>query len=311
MDQTVTLDKSLDPLVADWESYLSTEKRLATNSCRAYLRDLAAFLSFVTRHRGSKLSAVDLESIDIAEFRAYLAKRRADGLSSRSLARNLSALRNFFRYVKKVKGISNDAVFALRSPKIPASLPRPLSEKGADALIDWLKTFDSDDWCFRRDLAVVLLLYGAGLRISEALGLNGCDIVPGRKALRIRGKGGKERVVPMLPVIEDAIDRYIDACPHMLEADGPVFMGARGGRLNPRHIQGLVNRARHALGLPDSVTPHALRHSFATHLLAAGADLRSIQELLGHASLSTTQHYTAVEAGDLIESYVRAHPRAD
>ncbi len=300
-------------IVARWRRFLQTEKRSSVHTVDAYLRDLQGFLVFQAGHLGDPPAPAALGKISVAEFRAFLASRRGDGLTSRSMARVLSSLRSFFRYLDKIEGIRNPAISAVRSPKVPRSIPRPLSEVGAQAVIGEMAMMAGDDWVGARDMAVMTLLYGCGLRISEALSLNMRDLPPDGimgDSMVIRGKRGRERMVPVLPVVAQAVAEYTRLVPHDLAADGPLFVGKRGGRLGPRAVQKAMERVRHALGLPESATPHAMRHSFATHLLAGGGDLRCIQELLGHASLSSTQHYTEVDSASLLATYQKAHPRA-
>lgn len=293
----------------DWRTWLQHEKRCSPHTLDGYGRDLTAFMSFLSDHLGFSPGLEDLAKLKTADFRSFLAKRTADGLARSSLARGLSTVRNFFRFLDRHGLVHNAAVGVLRTPRIPKSIPKALSE--ADAL-DCLTTIEDiavEPWVGLRDAAVLTLLYGCGLRISEALDLNRRD-APTGGALRITGKGNKQRLVPVLPVVAEAIDSYIKACPYTLEPDGPLFLGVRGKRLTPRMVQLQVARLRALLGLPDTATPHALRHSFATHLLGGGGDLRTIQELLGHASLSTTQRYTDVDAERLNSIYDSAHPRA-
>jgi integrase/recombinase XerC len=255
----------------------------------------------------------ELLALQARDIRAFLAARRGEDVGSRSLARTLSALRMFFRFLERRGYGKNDAIRAVALPKLPHSVPKPLPAPKATALIESgeIVAPDAADWILARDAAVLALLYGSGLRISEALSLARKDApVKGRDMLRVRGKGDKTRVVPVLPVVREAVERYLDLCPVPLPSDGPLFVGARGSRLSPRLIQLAIAKARGVLGLPETATPHALRHSFATHLLGAGADLRAIQELLGHASLSTTQGYTEVNRDQLLATYAKAHPRA-
>ena len=300
---------SVGRLIARWHRYLQTEKRYSDHTVAAYGRDLRNFLEFLSVHFSEPPTLETLENLRINDFRAFLAKRRRDGLSSRSLARCLSTIRVFYRYLDRLEGIKNEALPNLKSPKLGHSIPRPLSERDALGVIDSISEIEAEPWIRARDVAVVTLLYGCGLRISEALGLNRRQ-VPLRETLVIRGKRGRERVVPILPVVGEAIDDYLKLCPYELDADQPLFVGKRGGRLNPKAIQSAMRALRPQLGLPESATPHALRHSFATHLLAAGGDLRTIQKLLGHADLSTTQHYTDVDSSALMRVYKKAHPRA-
>lgn len=281
----------------------------ARNTDVAYARDVQAFLTFMTLHRGGSQGLGALADIGISDMRAFMASERASGLAPRSLARRLSAVKSFYRWLAEREGFDPSAVLAARSPKYTRKLPRPLDEDAAVALIDQVEAQSMEGWVAARDVAVVTMLYGCGLRISEALGLTGAT-VPVPPVLTISGKGGKERRVPVIPVACDAVAAYAKLCPHPLTRSGPLFRGVRGGALNPRMISGVVAKARAQLGLPATATPHALRHSFATHLLAAGGDLRAIQDLLGHASLSTTQAYTAVDQSRLMEVYAAAHPRA-
>lgn len=299
----------MEQLVTRWCRYLATEKRYSEHTVAAYSHDLSTFLGFLREHFSEPPTLESLASLHINDFRAFLARRRRDGLSSRSLARCLSTIRSFYRYLDRLEGVKNEALPNLKSPKVAHSIPRPLSEQSALDVIESISDVQAEPWIRARDVAVVTLLYGCGLRISEALGLNRRQ-VPLDESLVIRGKRGRERVVPILPVVRDAIDEYLRLCPYELDADQPLFVGKRGGRLNPKAIQSAMRALRVQLGLPESATPHALRHSFATHLLAAGGDLRTIQELLGHADLSTTQHYTDVDAAALMRVYKKAHPRA-
>ncbi|MDA7948508.1 MAG: tyrosine recombinase XerC [Hyphomicrobiaceae bacterium] len=304
----------LEAAVAKWFAYLSTERQLAEKTQEAYGRDLKSFLGFLAHHMGGPASLKTLRELEPRDFRAYLASRRAGGVSSRSLARSLSAIRMFFRFLDRRGILKNDAVLAVHSPKLPHAVPKPLSIDSATSLtVDASAGAhpDAPDWVIARDAAVLTLLYGSGLRISEALGLSRGDAPVGRRdVLRITGKGGKERAVPVLPVAQEAIAHYLELCPFALAPKGPLFVGVKGKRLSARIIQLLMQRLRGAFALPDTATPHALRHSFATHLLGHGADLREIQELLGHASLSTTQIYTEVDAARLLKIYDEAHPRA-
>jgi integrase/recombinase XerC len=294
------------------QHWLDGQKALAgaaDNTITAYQGDLTEFLSFMTLHHGQTQGLGALEKITISDMRAWMAQSRAGGVGARSLARKLSAVKSFYRWLAAREGFEPTAVLSTRSPKFQKKLPRPLAPDAARAVIDAVEFQSTTGWVGARDVAVVTLLYGCGLRISEALGLTGAD-APLPQVMRIIGKGGKERIVPVLPVARDAVNTYLRQCPHPLDPNAPLFRGVRGGALNPRSIQGAMAAARMQLGLPATATPHALRHSFATHLLEAGGDLRSIQELLGHASLSTTQGYTAVDTSRLMEVYNRTHPKA-
>ena len=293
-----------------WLIHLAHERGAAVNTLCAYERDLRQFLLWLERELGYSPTLADLAWLDAKRFRAFMAARRRAGAVGRSLARTMSALRSFFRWLEAREIASNRGLMQVAMPKVPHGIPRPLTIEKAAAVVEGGGAAELD-WVTARDVAVLLLLYGSGLRISEALLLQRKDApLAGRDVLRIVGKGGKERLVPVLPVAQAAIARYLDLCPYPLAPEGPLFLGAKGGRLSPRIVQLLMERMRETLGLPETATPHALRHSFATHLLAAGADLRQIQELLGHASLSTTQVYTEVDRARLLAVYDRAHPRA-
>lgn len=292
-----------------WLIHLRALDGAADKTVSAYARDVAGYLDFLARHRGGTEGVAALTDLPATDLRAWMASERARGLSARSLARSLSAVKGFTAWLADREGRDATAILSARGPKFRRKLPRPLSVDGAAAMIDGVADQAREDWVAARDVAVVTLLYGCGLRISEALGLTGADH-PLPEVLRIRGKGGKTRLVPVLPAARDAVADYARLCPFDLSPEGALFRGARGGPLNARLIALAMEKTRMQLGLPATATPHALRHSFATHLLAAGGDLRTIQELLGHASLSTTQAYTAVDAARLMEVYEKAHPRA-
>nr|WP_250811786.1 tyrosine recombinase XerC [Neorhizobium tomejilense] len=294
----------------EWLESLANERRLSDNTLDAYERDTRQFLTFLTRHLAGPAKISDIHTLRPADLRAFLAARRRDGSGARSLGRHLAGLRSFLRYLER-KGLVNAAAAgAIRAPKQPKSLPKPLTDRQALNLVTTGAQLQEEPWIAARDAAVLALLYGCGLRISEALGLRPTDLTPGATTLRITGKGGKIRLVPLLQAVFDAVATYRKLCPYHLEAEKPLFRGARGGPLQPAIIQREMQKLRSAFGLPETATPHALRHSFATHLLAGGGDLRTIQELLGHASLSTTQVYTGVDSSRLLEVYDRAHPRA-
>lgn len=316
-----TIDDLLDadgelPLADDlgratraWLDHLTHERNASPATLTSYERDLRQFLGFLKRDLGHPPCLADLARLDVKAVRRFLSARRRQGTASRSLARTVSALRTFYRWLEATDQVTNRALAQVAMPRIPHTLPKPLTVEKAAALVE--NDTAEEDWISARDVAVMLLLYGAGLRISEALGLTRRDApVAGRDVLRIVGKGGKERLVPILPVTQRAVERYLALCPYPLDATAPLFVGAKGGPLSPRIIQLAIARMRDDLALPDTATPHALRHSFATHLLAAGADLRQIQELLGHASLSTTQVYTEVDRERILAVYDSAHPRA-
>lgn len=294
------------------QHWLNAKKALAgsaDNTITAYQSDVTDFLSFMTLHHNAPQGFSALERISVADMRAWMAQTRNSGVAARSLARKLSAVKSFYRWFAEREGFEPTAVLSTRSPKFQKKLPRPLAEDAARAMIDTVELQSTTGWVAARDMAVVTVLYGCGLRISEALGLKGSDApLPG--VLRITGKGNKERIVPVIDAARDAVDKYLRLCPYPKEPDAALFRAVRGGPLYARSIQTVMAQARMQLGLPATATPHAMRHSFATHLLAAGGDLRTIQELLGHASLSTTQAYTAVDSTRLLEVYERAHPRA-
>lgn len=308
----VPADRALADALGRWHAQLRSERRSSDNTVSAYLRDLFAFLEFLCDHIGGTVSLDILSDLKPGDFRAWLAMRSNHGYARTSTARSLSSVRMFFRFLDREGICHNAAIGALRGPRLPRAVPKALSAPETEDLlreIEHPNLAGEAAWVVARDSAVMLLLYGCGLRISEALSLNRAD-VPRDGSLTVVGKGGKARMVPVLPVVLDAMEAYLALCPHRLAADGPLFVGVRGGRLNPRVVQKRVQGLRVALGLPQETTPHALRHTFATHLLSAGGDLRAIQELLGHASLSTTQRYTDVDSARLLDVYVRAHPRA-
>ncbi|MDA0305483.1 MAG: tyrosine recombinase XerC [Proteobacteria bacterium] len=315
-----TAEPAVTAAIENWRDWLAHEKRTSKHTLDAYGRDLGSFLTHAAEHLGYPPGLRDLEAFSSADFRGYLAKRQTEGLARTSTARAMSTLRNFFRFLERQGLAENAAIAAVKTPKVPHAVPRALNEEDALAVVDTVVELQFEDWLGKRDLAVLLLLYGCGLRIGEALGLNlgqapgrsgGCSGTPGdADSIVVTGKGSKQRLVPVLPVVANAIEDYLSACPHPLVDDGPLFVGKRGKRLSPRMIQRQMQAVRGLLGLPETATPHALRHSFATHLLAGGGDLRTIQELLGHASLSTTQRYTEVDASRLMDVYEDAHPRA-
>ncbi|MHA1543932.1 MAG: tyrosine recombinase XerC [Alphaproteobacteria bacterium] len=296
-------------LFESWQQYLTSEKRFSEHTVSNYSRDVLAFLEFARDHAGGLVTRSQLETLSLSDFRSYLMNLKMAGLGAKSMARALSSVRNFFRYLAKRENLKNPDISEIRTPKIPKSLPRPLTTEGAGQVLENISADQKQEWVRARDVAIVTLLYGCGLRISEALSLNIKDI-PRDETFIIKGKRQKERVVPVLPIVLEAIEDYLHLCPHNLEDEEALFVGIRGARLNPRVLQKAMENVRRALGLPESATPHALRHSFATHLLSAGGDLRTIQELLGHASLTTTQHYTDVDEKALLKVFEKAHPRA-
>ncbi|MEM7426749.1 MAG: tyrosine recombinase XerC [Pseudomonadota bacterium] len=307
-------DAQVSAALEGWLRHLTAERRMADKTVEAYLRDCNQFLRFTADHLGGQVTLRGLGTLRVPDFRAFLAARRREGTASRSLARQLSAIRSLFAFLERRGLVTNPAISAVQTPKLPHSVPKPLSEHAATRVTREAHEAahpEAPAWEMARDEAVLILLYGCGLRISEALGLN-AEQAPGAQtdSMRITGKGNKTRLVPVLPAARDATARYVDLCPHVLSPGTALFRGRRGGRLNARNVQLLIQKLRGYLDLPDTATPHALRHSFATHLLGNGADLRSIQELLGHASLSTTQVYTEVDRSHLLNAYRAAHPRA-
>ncbi|MPZ39610.1 MAG: tyrosine-type recombinase/integrase [Rhizobiales bacterium] len=297
-----------------WQAFLAGERRMSPKTVEAYARDASQFLAFLAEHFGGKVTLARLPKLTPADVRAFMASRRAGGIGSRSLMRALAGMRSFTRFLEREGKGRVGALSAVRAPKIAKTLPRPLSVSSAKqfADADLRAGEEREPWVFARDAAVLALLYGSGLRISEALGLKRKAVpAPGKgDSITVTGKGNKQRMVPVLPQVLGLIADYIKLCPYDLPPDGVLFVGARGGPLSPRIVQLAMARLRGALGLPETATPHALRHSFATHLLARGGDLRAIQELLGHASLSTTQIYTAIDAERLMDVYRSTHPRA-
>lgn len=303
------IQPGLADAVERWLAEIAAIGGRAAKTVEAYRTDVVAFLTFLQDHQGGAQGRAALARLDVRTMRAWMAHERGRGLSARSLARALSAVKGFVAWTAERDGFDPTPVLMTRAPRFTPKLPRPLDEGAARAMLDIAELQTDKGWTGARDTAVLTLLYGCGLRISEALGLTGAEADPG-EALRIIGKGGKERVVPVIPAARKAVAAYVRLCPIDVTPDAPLFRGVRGGALNARHIQKVMERARAQLGLPATATPHAMRHSFATHLLNAGGDLRAIQELLGHASLSTTQAYTAVDTARLMEVYESAHPRA-
>ncbi len=294
-----------------WLESLTVENRLSPHTVTSYARDLAQFLDFLADHYSRAPALADMSALQLTDLRAFFAARRRTGTQSRSLNRSVSGLRNFARFLERHNTPVSPAFNLLSAPKQPRSLPRPVAQNDALTMIRLALETATDAWVGQRDGALLCLLYGAGLRVSEALQLDVENLPPTQdQALRIRGKGNKERQVPLLPVVRRTLDDYMHAAPFGFAPQDPVFRGKRGGRLSARQAQMMVAGLRRALGLADTVTPHALRHSFASHLLAAGGDLRTIQELLGHSQLSSTQIYTEVDAASLLDVYNKVHPRA-
>lgn len=293
----------------NWIDYLSNVNGLSKNSVISYKNDISKFIEFLNKHFDREIDIETLEDIKISDFRSFLTYRRNANLSSTSIARNISSLKSFFNYLIKKEKIKNSEVFLLKSPKLKQSLPRPINVELAIEAIKCAETIEQEKWIGLRNKSILLLLYGCGLRISEALNLNYEEIMNDDHIL-IKGKGGKERIVPMMPYIKKGILDYLNECPKEINKEDPLFVGKRYARLSPRIIQYALEKIRHSISLPETATPHALRHSFATHLLESGGDLRTIQELLGHSSLSTTQKYTKVENAKLFDAYSKAHPLA-
>jgi integrase/recombinase XerC len=295
-------------IAARWGAYLAHDRRRSPHTVRAYVATAHRLIEFLGRYRGEEIGRFSLLNLHAADLRAFLADRRGEGLGASSAAREMSAVRAFLTYAAEAQG-NAPQLPRTRAPKRPRTLPRPASPDDAIALAKEAEAAAPKDWLGARDLAILLLLYGAGLRVAEAMGLT-ARVLPMGQAMRVTGKRGKTRIVPLVPAVRQAIEAYVALCPFALAGDAPLFVGAKGGPLNADLVRRSVRGARARLGLPDSLTPHALRHSFATHLLARGADLRSLQELLGHASLSSTQIYTEVDAARLLDVYRHAHPRA-
>jgi integrase/recombinase XerC len=296
---------SADILIAEYRSYLADNRRRSVHSVRAYVATAERLTAFLAEHLGEAISRAELATLGVADLRAFLAYRRGDGITNRSTARELSAVRNFLRFA-----LGPDApIPMLKGPRVQRSLPRPVDPDAVLALAGDASDNAHKDWIGARDWAVLLLLYGCGMRVSEATALMG-DVLPMGETLRVTGKRNKTRIVPLLDGVKKAIEAYLELSPYPIAKTEPLFRGSRGGPLSPALIRRAVQGARKRLGLPEKTTPHALRHSFATHLLAGGADLRSLQELLGHASLSSTQIYTAVDTAMLLDEYENAHPRA-
>ncbi len=297
--------------VERWRRHLASERRLADKTVEAYSRDVDQFLRFLTGHLGNPPTLADMGALATTDIRAFMAQRRNDGAGSRTLARGIAGIRSLISFLERDGHANGAALRAIRPPRAKRTLPKPLTAQAALETIAVENALDEEPWIAARNAAILALLYGSGLRISEALAIKRGEAPRGANdALRVRGKGNKERIVPVLPAVAAAIALYLGQCPYNPGHDGPLFVGARGGPLNPRIVQRAMEKLRGALGLPPTATPHALRHSFATHLLANGGDLRAIQELLGHASLSTTQIYTGVDTERLMAAYEKAHPRA-
>ncbi|MDG1677232.1 MAG: tyrosine recombinase XerC [Paracoccaceae bacterium] len=297
-------------LVDDWLGVKSALEGSSSNTLVAYRRDVLDFLSFLTIHSGNKNGASQLDSIDQVSMRSWIAENRRSGKTSRSIARQLSSVKSFYKWFAKRRGIDPTMVLITKAPKFQKKLPRALSKEAAKEISQSIDLTDNEPWVIARDTAVILLLYGCGLRISEALSLKYSEM-PLTDTLKIQGKGDKFRIIPILQIAREAVENYLNTLPFTLNGNDNIFRGVRGGSLNPRSIQLVMKLIREKLGIASNATPHSLRHSFATHLLTSGADLRSIQELLGHSSLSTTQIYTSVDSSRLMEVYSKTHPKAN
>lgn len=295
-------------IIAQWLHWLQFTKRFSNHTVSAYHTDMTQFLAFIAAHLGQSLTPENLETLSLRDFRAWMANRSQKSYTNRSTARALCVIRNFYRFLEREKGLHNDALVGVKSPRIKAGLPKPLTIDQAKTLVETVDEMGDVPWVSQRDRAIVTLLYGAGLRISEAISLNQ-DCLPLGDSLVITGKGSKQRVVPLLEKIKIEIEKYVTLCPFALEKKDPLFVGVKGKRLNAGMVQKTMRTYRRMIGLPETVTPHALRHSCATHLMNASGDLRAIQDLLGHACLSTTQVYTQVETQKLLDIYQTAHPR--
>ena len=308
----------LTQAMGQWLEHLKSERRLALKTLDAYERDLRQFCQHLTDYLGHPPRKVDFSNLKPLHMRGYLARRREAGNGARTLARDVAGIRSFVRFLEKRGDASSAGLTAMRAPRQPATLPKPVKAEEAAQLISMDQQMHQEPWIAARDAAIMTLLYGCGLRISEGLGLTPADFhisnpakpMASAKSLRILGKGGKTRLVPVLPLVNRAVEDYVRLCPYVLKVDQPIFLGMRGGPVQPAVVQRAMRVMRGALGLPSTATPHAMRHSFATHLLGNGGDLRTIQELLGHASLSTTQKYTAVDTDALLKTWNAAHPRA-
>lgn len=305
------LDIRLRDTLFAWHDWLLGTRRVSPHTLTGYMQDSGNFLYFLQDYTGDTVSISTLAAIELRELRAWLARRKQEGVSDTSNARAMSSIRNLYRFLQKEHGIENAAVFNLRSPRLKKPLPKALTQEDTLRAVDGLRELHPEPWIAKRDWALLTLIYGCGLRMSEALSLSRHDVDTARDGLRIRGKGRKERIVPLLPEVRATLEDYLRASPYHSSGEGstPLFLGARGRELSATVFQRQIQRLRAYLGLPDSVTPHAFRHSFATHLLAGGGDLRAIQELLGHENLSTTQRYTHVDSARLMEAYKNAHPK--
>jgi integrase/recombinase XerC len=296
-------------LIESWLSYSLKIRGSQPNTIEAYRRDVQKFIKYLSLYYGDEIDKYRLEKVDLATLRSWISNEKKNSLSDRSLLREISAVKSFYNWLFLNEGIDNAIISNFKGPKLKQRLPRPLSVDDTKNLLEFVKNESSNSWTASRDIAILILLYGCGLRISEALALK-FDIIPLPDVIKIKGKSNKERLIPILPIAQESIKKYLEACPFKFNTGDQLFLGLRGKRLNPKLIQNVIVKARNFLGLPQTVTPHALRHSFATHLLSAGGDLRTIQELLGHKSLSSTQIYTGVDQGRIMEVFKEAHPRS-
>jgi integrase/recombinase XerC len=301
-------DEEVKNLVDDFLVYLASEKRAADHTLVAYHIDLCYFFTFLHHHLNGEVTLVKLEKLTVQDFRSWLVLRNNEEFSATSTVRALSCLRSFFAFANRSKKIINDQIKNIKTPKTPKSILRSVDQIDIKSIMNLVKEFNKEDWCAKRDMALLTLIYGCGLRISEAMSLTKSDLV-NSDTLIITGKGQKQRMVPMLAIVKKRIEEYLSDCPYKIPTDVPIFLGSRGKKYSPTLFQKLISNIRKALGLPETITPHAFRHSFATHLLEAGGDLRTIQELLGHASLSTTQRYTKIDKHRLLDVYKQNHPR--
>ena len=307
--KTNLVSQKSDILIENWLSYSLKIRGNQPNTIKAYRRDIHKFISYLEDHNGIETDKPQLETVDLVTLRSWISNEKRNSLSNRSMLRKISAVKSFYNWLFVNEGIDNVIIPNFTGPKLKPKLPRPLSICDTQNLIEFVKSKSSNSWITARDVAIVILLYGCGLRISEALALQ-FEATSLPEVMKIKGKGNKERLVPVLPIAKQSVKNYLDSCPFKFKLGDPLFIGIRGKRLNPKIIQNVVANARISLGLPATVTPHALRHSFATHLLSAGGDLRTIQELLGHKSLSSTQIYTGVDQARLMEVFKKAHPRS-
>ena len=307
--EQIAIDEKLRELVENWLEWLEHQKSSSLHTITAYQIDITNFLKFVSGHIGGQVNYNNLAELSVRDFRSWLANRSSEKFIATSTARALSVVRSFYRYIDKTEQIENPAIFHIRTPKLAKPLPKALHTEQAINSLELVGDSHKEEWTKLRDVALLTLIYGSGLRISEALAITPNDINIGTTSVIIKGKGNKERLIPILPQIIEAIEEYKKLCPHQLESNEPLFRGSRGKALRPEIFQKEIRNLRISLGLPDTATPHAFRHSFATHLLASGGDLRTIQELLGHADLSTTQRYTKIDHERLLSAYKSAHPK--